>query len=238
VNLVLFRPEEIGKPLPIDDARARHILTVLRNREGDSFDIGVVGGPRGKATVMRVEPDRLVCTFHLGVPPPDLYTLTLLLGLPRPRVARRILREATVLGVERIVFAPAARGERSYAHSRLWTTGEYVRHLEAGAQQAFSTLLPAVELPESLEAWLTALPPGAVRLALDNYEAEVRLAEAPLSSASCVLAVGPERGWSEEERALLRREGFRLAGLGERVLSVEVACVAGVTLLLARMGHM
>ena len=52
------------------------------------------------------------------------------------------------------------------------------------------------------------------------------------------LAVGPERGWSPRERELLREAGFRFVHLGERVLRVETAVVAAVSLVRARLGLM
>ena len=50
------------------------------------------------------------------------------------------------------------------------------------------------------------------------------------SGPAVTLALGPERGWSASERNLLRAQDFTLVHLGPRVLRVETAAVAGVTL--------
>jgi RsmE family RNA methyltransferase len=42
------------------------------------------------------------------------------------------------------------------------------------------------------------------------------------------LAIGPERGWSTQERDFLRANGFSLCHMGQRVLRVETAVVAAV----------
>ena len=52
------------------------------------------------------------------------------------------------------------------------------------------------------------------------------------------LAIGSERGWTEGEVDLLEERGFRMAGLGRRILKTETAAVAAVALLLARLGRM
>jgi RsmE family RNA methyltransferase len=83
------------------------------------------------------------------------------------------------------------------------------------------------------------LPSGAVRIALDNYEGSMPLSQCevaadPGSVPAVVLAVGPERGWSATERALLRGAGFFLAHLGSRVLRTETAVTAAVALLKAK----
>lgn len=45
-----------------------------------------------------------------------------------------------------------------------------------------------------------------------------------------VLAVGPERGWTDEELGLLRRRGFAVAGMGARALSSTTAVVSAVSI--------
>ena len=51
---------------------------------------------------------------------------------------------------------------------------------------------------------------------------------------SAVLAIGPERGWTEEESKLFQDEGgFRMASLGPSILRVDVAVVAGLAVVSA-----
>jgi len=232
LNLVLFTPEETRRPLPLTDPRARHVRDVLRRGVGDTFDAGLVDGPRGTATLAALADDALVLTFAWGPPPPPPDPLTLLLGLPRPQTARDILRDATTLGVAALHFVATEKSEPSYAQSTLWRDGEWRRHLLAGAAQAFATQIPAVTAGEPLATALAALPVGATRLALDNYEATATLRDAlPVGAATpLALALGPERGWGARDRTTLRAAGFTLAHLGARVLRLETAVVAALTL--------
>ncbi len=78
---------------------------------------------------------------------------------------------------------------------------------------------------------------GGSRLALDNYESPEALGGVEMA-APVTLAIGPERGWTETERVMLRDAGFRFVHLGERVLRVETACVASIALVRGRLGHM
>jgi 16S rRNA (uracil1498-N3)-methyltransferase len=242
VNLVLFEPGELAHPLRADDRRAQHVTSILRRVEGDEFDAGIIGGPIGKARITRIDADAIELEFRPVSTGPPLHPITLIVGLSRPQSSRDILRDATSLGVARLVFAPTARGERSYAQSRLWTSGEYRRHLVLGAEQAFSTELPETLVVGSLAEALSSVAgrrfeTGMVRVALDNYESEGSLSAilraATTTVTSVCLAVGSERGWSAEERSLLRDKGFRPADLGNRVLRTETALVAGVSVALA-----
>lgn len=237
MNLVLFSPEEIARPLPRTDPRAIHLLTVLRRAPGDSFDAGLINGPRGKGTVAEIGIDVLSLTFAWGEAPAPLPRFDLVVGLPRPQTARDVLRDASTLGVSALHFVQTDTGEPSYASSSLWQSGEWRQRLREGAAQAFDTRLPEVHHHPDLAAALAWLPPGATRLALDNYEATRSLADISLPAPeSAVLAVGSERGWSAGERTALRSNGFTLVHLGPRVLRTETACVAGITLLRARLG--
>ena len=234
MNLILFTPDELSRPLPRSDPRAVHLLTVLRRQPGDAFDAGLINGPLGRATLLTVGADSLSISFAWGAPPPRPEPVTLIIGLPRPQTARDILRDATTLGAEAIHFVLTEKGERNYAKSTLWTTGEWQRHLVAGAGQAFSTQIPAVTHGRTLAEALSALPSATLRLALDHYEGTGPLSAVRLTLESqVVLALGPERGWSAGDRALLRTHGFGLAHLGPRVLRCETAVVAALTLVRA-----
>jgi RsmE family RNA methyltransferase len=228
VNLILFEPEEIGKPLARADPRALHILGILRRREGDPFDAGIVNGALGKGTLVEIRADALAFRFVEASEPPAADPVHLLLALPRPQTARKILNEATSLGVASIRFFRSEKGEPGYASSVLWRTPEWRRHLLDGAAQAFDTRIPEVLHAAGLAEAVAALPPGSTRVALDNYEAPRRLYPAGLGRP-LVLAFGPERGWSASERDLLRGAGFSLAHLGARVLRTETAVVAALS---------
>jgi RsmE family RNA methyltransferase len=235
VNIILFAPDEVARPLAIDDPRARHVLEVLRRRQGDSFDAGIIDGPRGRATLTRIEEGALILDFEWAEASPPLEPITLIVGMPRPQTARKVLEDATSLGVSAIHFVTTESTDRGYTTSKVWTTDEWRRHVIAGAQQAFTTRLPVVTHGGSLKAGVEALGEAECRFALDNYEATSGLGDAEVFSP-IVLAVGPERGWSDRERQLLRSRGFHLVHLGARVLRVETACVAAISVVRAKLG--
>ena len=237
MNLVLFEPTELAATLPLADPRARHILDVLRRREGDTFDAGVVDGPLGKATLAAIGPDTLTLVFTWSPPPAPLPSTTLLIGLPRPQTARDVLRDATTLGATCIHFVATERTDPNYATSTLWTTGEWRRHCLTGAAQAFDTRIPRVTWTHTLTSAIATLPASTKRLALDNYEATVPLKQCHLIGDTVseptpdpAIAIGPERGWGPADRAALRDARFTLAHLGTRVLRVETAVVSALAI--------
>ncbi len=231
-------------PLPRSDRRVEHVLKVLRRGVGEPFDAGVINGTRGKAEIRELTETRATFAYVPATTPPVTEPITVVVGLPRPQTARDILRDATTLGIAALHFVRTERGDASYAQSTLWSSGEWRRHAIAGAEQAFETTVPAIScgkrLPDVLDAVCTADPNEAqIRIALDNYEAPLALSQIPfLTETNVLLAVGPERGWSSEERAMFRTRGFQLAHLGTRVLRTETAVLAAVTLARSKLGLM
>ena len=234
MNLILFERGEIAVALPRGDRRAIHLLDVLRRQKGETFDAGLVNGPKGKGTVVAISESTISLSFCWGEQPPPSDPVTMIVGLPRPQTGRALLRDLTSMGVAAIHFVTTERGDPNYASSSLWSSGEWRRHLLTGAEQAFCTHLPKVTFDLSLAAALTASnASGSARIALDIYESTLPLYEFRSSAPYVTLAVGPERGWSAGERDLLRDERYTLTNLGRRVLRTETACVSALTLIKA-----
>lgn len=236
MNLILFERDELDRPLARTDRRAIHIREVLRRTSGEPFDAGVIDGPRGKGHAREDHSGDLLIEFTWQAEPPPLRPLHLIVALPRPQTARDILRDATTLGVSRIDFVLSERTDPNYAKSSLWHGQAWRRHLILGAEQAFCTRLPEISYHQPLSTVLGQLAGSGSRLALDNYEAAASLANEPVAHPSAIIALGPERGWSAQDRDLLRAHGFRFVHLGARVLRAETACIAALTLVLGKLG--
>lgn len=255
MNLILFeKPFETIRLEP-GDPKARHIRKVLRAQLGTKVFLGFVNAERARAEVTALGEDgsvELKVIAAESAPPP--LPIQLLIGLPRPHTAKRILFEAASMGVRALHFFEAERGEPSYAQSSLWTTDEWKERLWLGTEQSFGTHLPGVAMHADLQSALTHLdsqdqaarpaPPGGsapmgslARIALDNYEATAPLNEAiPLDANRASLALGPERGWSPGERDSFRKNGWTLAHLGPQVLRAETACTAVLAATASQLG--
>lgn len=240
MNRILFEAKAGSYTLDPRDSRFEHVRGVLRMREGDSFDVGVVNGPVGKASIVVLDRERMEVAVEWGEAPSLPPPVHLVVGLCRPATVRKILTVVPTLGVRQMSFVATERSDPAYARSRLWQSGEWRQYLVEGVEQAFDTHLPETGLHDGLQACLEALPAATSRrFAMDVYEGSCRLSGVEANpDEPVVLAVGPERGWSARDRTMLRASGFELVALNERVLRVETAVVSGLTLLLAAMGRL
>ncbi|GMV15186.1 MAG: 16S rRNA (uracil(1498)-N(3))-methyltransferase [Polyangiaceae bacterium] len=237
MNLLLFEPSELdpsGRAV-LTDERARHVREVLRAVPGQELRAGLVDGPLGVARVVEVHADRVVfdASTLASAPTPERPRLDLLLAMPRPKVFARLLPALGSLGVGHIYVSNAARVERYYFDSHRLEAAEIRRQLLDGLVQARDTRLPELTLHRSFRKLVEdELPAESRRVALDPDSAG-RLHEACAGLGAgqrLLLAVGPEGGWVDFERALLAAAGFAFAGLGERVLRADVACLVALGL--------
>ncbi|NLJ09038.1 MAG: RsmE family RNA methyltransferase [Treponema sp.] len=159
MNLILFREDETGKPLPKRDERTIHLIKVLHKRMGDSFDAGLLNGPLGQGRIIALEPDGSIrVELQLDRPAPERHPLRVAVGFPRPIQLRRLLRDLSSLGVSHIDLLATELGEKSYQDTTLLSDGGAEQALIEGAIQSRDTTLPVLASYPSLRSWLTAKP--------------------------------------------------------------------------------
>lgn len=236
MNMILFEKMPCENRIPMDDFRAKHIVEVLKLAEGDSFKMGIVNESEGTA-VVRTMDEAFIGIDYTPVCEPEGYPVTMIIAQVRPICMKRILRDVVSLGVSRIILTGTDTGEKSYMKSNLYTTGEYRDFLLDGAMQSAHAFVPEVLFADNVQAAVRLAGEDANLIVLDNVHSQGSLSSLSLCPESeTVLAIGPERGWSDRERNYFERMGYTAMLLGSRVLRTETACTAGLSVLLADMG--
>lgn len=237
MNLILFDRREVADAatIRVADERARHIREVLKAQPGQVIRIGIIDGPRGLGTVLSLDGEVVTLGCALERTTPPIPAVDLLLALPRPKVMKRLRAQLAALGVGRVVLVNAARVERQYFDTHVLNASCYRPLLIEGLQQARDTRLPVVSVHRRLkvlvEDELDGMSTGTARILADpNAPASVSVALHSSQPARCLLAVGPEGGWSEFERELLAAHGFRAVSMRDRTLRSDTACIALLTL--------
>lgn len=237
MNIILLKKEELGNPLLKGDVRFSHIREILRSKEGDVLKAGLLQGPFLELTLESIDSEKISYSYReLSQTPPPLYPLTLIIGIPRPPTARRLIKDLTTLGVGRLIFTGTDLNEKSYLTSKLWTKESYKDALIEGAQQGGTTQIPEVEKFYSLKKSLESLEDSSRGLFLEGNR-EFPLLDQWLNGnpgGAGTLALGPERGWTEREIAMLKEWGFQGISLGERILRTETAALCGTSQIIQR----
>lgn len=233
MNLVVLEARDLlgSSQATLADARAAHLLTVLKVAPGHAVRVGLLDGPLGVGTVESAAGGRVTlrCVFDAGIPARP--RVDVLLALPRPKVMRRLWAQLAALGVGQIILTNAERVERHYFDTHVLTEACYRPLLIEGLQQARDTRLPSVSIHRQFKVLvgddLDTLFGAGVRLVADpGAAASVASAVARHRDDRVLVAVGPEGGWNAFEVALLQAHGCQPVSMGPRTLRVDTACTA------------
>lgn len=161
--------------------------------------------------------------------------------LARQRMIQ-VVQKATELGCVRVVpvFSEKSVGPKDLDHEKPWAwPGQALK----GARQSRRASVPEVTKTMPLAKALAApFWTGARRFVLDDRAPEgsdpFPAPSSPATEVDVALAIGPEGGWSDAERALLAEKGAVALALGARVLRAETAVFAGLAVLQHRLGDL
>ncbi|MDX1804855.1 MAG: 16S rRNA (uracil(1498)-N(3))-methyltransferase [Alcanivorax sp.] len=229
MNLLLLQPEQHleGDRWRLDARQTRHLLTVLGLQEGDSCRAGIVDSQQGNCTIESIKNNQITVQFKADSTSLPALPLSLMLALPRPKMLKRILIDATSLGIKRIVLINSWKVDKSYWQTPNLKAALLREKMLLGLEQARDTVLPTLTLAprfrpfveDELAGWAGDGPrllahPG-------DYSPLPRGLAGPAT-----LAIGPEGGWTPFEVELLQAQGFQCHAFGRRILRVETALPA------------
>ncbi len=233
MNILLFDQSELqDNQLILSDRRAEHIRKILRAGCGDQLKTGQLNGPLGRATIREINKKRVVLQIELNGPLPPQPATSLILALPRPIMLKRILSQATTLGVSNIYLINSRRVEKSFFHASLLEESNMLPHLLHGLEQAGDTRLPENSIHQRFKPFVEDLLP---EIGKDSHARLVAHPEAtsflpelikiPLQE-KVLLAIGPEGGWIDYEIDKFKEQGFRPFSMGPRILRVDTAVIS------------
>lgn len=205
---------DVERPALGDDDR-HHLERVLRVRPGDPLTVGD-GAGAWRACRLGAEPDPVDRIHHVARPAPAIGVGFALIKGGRPEL---VVQKLTELGVDRIMPFVAARSVVRWEPTK---AARNVARLRRVAREA---------VMQSRRAWLPVVDEiGDLAELFDGGAAGCALADrggAPVSLEHPVVLVGPEGGWTDDERA----RGLPTVRLGDAVLRAETASIAAATLL-------
>jgi 16S rRNA (uracil1498-N3)-methyltransferase len=232
------RPLAVGDVFPLPEATGNHLVRVLRldvgdgcvlfNGDGHDYDAKLLSREKRGSAV------EVIGKRAVGNESP--LRLTLLQGIARGEKMDLILQKATELGVA--AFAPVAT-DRTEVRLDAERSDKKMAHwrgvLAAACEQCGRATLPGLASPRALSDAVAA-DASAHRYLLDP-DADTAIADLALPpDATVSLAIGPEGGFSDRDRATLKAGGFRGVRLGPRILRTETAGIAAIAAINALYG--
>ncbi|GAB6067296.1 16S rRNA (uracil(1498)-N(3))-methyltransferase [Methylothermus subterraneus] len=233
----MYLPEalEAGAEVVVSGDRAHYLLTVLRLRAGDPLTVfdGRGGEYRAKLLAAGRHQARLKIGAFQAREAESPLRIHLGLAIAKGEQMDWSVQKATELGVESIAPLLTERCNVRLQGKEVHKRAHWQKIAIAACEQCGRNRVPDVFLPQPLETWLQAQTRGVL---LDPGGLPFATLAPP--TEGLILLIGPEGGWCPAERELARAFGFVRASLGPRILRVETAVVAALSVAQALWGDL
>ncbi|KIT17096.1 16S rRNA (uracil(1498)-N(3))-methyltransferase [Jannaschia aquimarina] len=238
VRLFVNPPLHEGQSVALTREQAHYLGNVMRMSPGEKLEIfdGQSGGWTARIDELGKRGGTLH-TYALARPqrdPPDLWLVFAPIKKARTDF---IVEKATELGAARIL--PVAT---RFTNSDRIRQDRLQAHAVEAAEQCGGTFVPSVEALQPLDRLLSSWPQDRALIFADeglsgdpDWAADGTASTLPPAPAA--ILIGPEGGFSDDERARIRTlpQAAPIA-LGPRILRADTAAVAALTLWQAKRG--
>jgi 16S rRNA (uracil1498-N3)-methyltransferase len=220
-----------GELIDLDQRAAHHVSTVLRLRRAAPLTLFDGRGTRHHACIEQISRDGVTARIGAAAigPAESALRVTLAAAVTRAERMDYLVQKAVELGVARIVPLLTARtvvqleGKRAAKRQQHWQSVAI-----SAAEQCGRDVVPGVSTPLNLARWLAEDETACLRTLLDAHAQDTlgTLSEIPTERFTAL--VGPEGGFTEDERNCALDAGYHAVRMGPRTLRAETA---GVTFL-------
>ncbi|KKO51535.1 16S rRNA (uracil(1498)-N(3))-methyltransferase [Paenibacillus sp. DMB20] len=246
-------PEQFqGDLVSVTGEDARHISKVLRGRPGDTF---IVSDGASREALVKIESIEQSGVTASVIEPLDMtqeprLKVTIAQSLPKGDKMELVIQKCTEIGAVSFVPFLSERTIVQYDAKKESKRLERWRKIaKEAAEQSHRNIIPSVEQPvgwkkllETFEDYDTVCfcyekeSGSQLRDVLGPFATQAL--KEPESTASLLLLVGPEGGFTEEECRAAEAAGAVSVGLGRRILRCETAGMTALACALYESGEM
>jgi 16S rRNA (uracil1498-N3)-methyltransferase len=217
--------------LPPDEAT--HLTRVLRLDAGDEISVFDGRGHEFRARVRSTARRKVVVELLDAIPsaPEARVPITLVQARLKGEKMDAVVRDATMMGVAAIEPIVTARTIARGA----WTENDrWTRVSIASAKQCRRAVVPTISAPRLFDEWLRSSGHGLRLMLVEPVASTTDTCSLHLledhAAGSLALIVGPEGGWSAEERKKAEQAGCLLVTLGGLTLRADAVAVAALAI--------
>lgn len=228
-RIPVFEREVQSKMIQIDDSwRVEHLLKNLRAKPGDELKLTFIGGGGlgtgrleslcNKKALFSFDPQTVVRASKART--------VLLLGLCRPPSMQKILEHGSALGVSHFIFTPTALCEKSFLKSRKLEQETREHRMLLGIVQGGQyDEIPLFTLARSFSSALEEFCNQTDLRFFGELDSKFDLLDAQVTKNHFKpgFALGPERGFTQEEEDLLRKADCQGVLFHQGIQRVEIA---------------
>lgn len=223
--IVLFEQDFVTRhKVKLKDRRLKHVLNVHRAKLGDTLRVGLLNNKIGKGLIIKLNEEEMEMEVELTDLSPQPSNVQMILAMPRPKALKRIIQDVTTMGIKKIYIIKTWRVEKSFWSSPVLEEESLFENMVLGLEQGKDTILPEIEVVKLFKPFVEDRIPDIVKGTRAIVAHPIADKECPRNIKEPVtLAIGPEGGFIPYEIEMLKKQGFEVVSLGERILRVETA---------------
>lgn len=222
---------QTGSDVVLSSQEHHHLVHVMRGRVGDVVEVVDGLGNLATGVVAKITKKEVLLDIQTvtSAKKPER-DIILAQGLPRAAHLDFIVEKGTELGMTHLWLFPGGRSDKKDIPE---TILERARALSRAAMKQCGRLfLPEIVAMPQVRRWQTV--PGKGFFGDLRPEAVPLAKVLPREEESCLIAIGPEGGFSDEEVAAMEALGLQGVKLHENVLRTETAAIVALAVVTAR----
>jgi 16S rRNA (uracil1498-N3)-methyltransferase len=230
---------QVSTNINLEAKAVKHIKDVLRMSIGNEVILFNGDGNDYNASISELSKKSVSVTIasKQAISNESSLSIHLLQPLCRAEKMDWCLQKATELGVNEITPFISARVNINIAGNRLEKKmHHWCSIIESACEQSGRATIPNINPPLAFNVAINNFPNETIKLIASPTASEATLSLTNVSTSSCICAIGPEGGFSQDEILQAQHEDFTPIKMGPRILRLETAVISALTLCQSRWG--
>lgn len=220
---VFYLPEaQIGN-ISFPEEESKHIVKVLRMREGDTFCVTNGKGSLFDAELIDAHPKRAIANLSNQREGYDNRDFKLSIAVAPTKLNERtewFLEKATEIGIDEVKLFASYHSER-----RIANVERFKKIVIAAMKQSVKSKMPMIEEMQPFDKIVKQDFDGQKFIAWIDDDVTEQLCDLYQKGNNAIVLIGPEGDFSKEEVELAKEYGFVPISLGNARLRTETAAV-------------
>lgn len=222
MNVFYLPGAQIGM-ISFPEEESKHIVKVLRMKEGDRFCVTDGNGSLYDAELVDAHPKRAMADLSNQRNGYDIRNFKVSIAIAPTKLNERtewFLEKATEIGVDEVKLFSSYHSERRVANVE-----RFKKIVVSAMKQSVKSKMPLVEEMVPFDKLVKQNYDGQKFIAWIDDGVKEQLCDLYQKGENALVLIGPEGDFSKEEVALAKENGFVPVSLGEARLRTETAAV-------------
>jgi 16S rRNA (uracil1498-N3)-methyltransferase len=220
---VFYLPDAQIGAISFPEEESKHIVKVLRMKEGDRFCVTDGNGSLYDAELIDAHPKRAMANLSNQRNGYDIRDFKVSIAIAPTKLNERtewFLEKATEIGIDEVKLFSSYHSERRVAN-----VDRFKKIVISAMKQSVKSKMPIVEDMVSFDKLVKQNYEGQKFIAWIDDDVKEQLCDLYKKGENALVLIGPEGDFSKEEVALAKEYGFIPVSLGEARLRTETAAV-------------